>query len=212
MAASAVLVALPAPADDWQLVHEGDNLRVERRDYEGSELDEIRGVTRIRASLNALMALLRDARFNREWVYRSGGAKILRADIYSQAYVYGIVDAPWPMQDRDTVVRFDYRQDPVTGEILVTITNFPDFIPENADLIRVPRFGGYWKLTPAADGWVEVTYQVYGDPGGWIPTWMANRAAQISVQYTLQNMPVAVKHYASASSAFVREPHPPGDG
>jgi hypothetical protein len=47
---------------------------------------------------------------------------------YAQAYVYGVVDAPLPMSDRDTVVRFDYAQDPQTKDITVTITNFPDFI------------------------------------------------------------------------------------
>jgi hypothetical protein len=32
-------------------------LRVERRDYQGSELDQIKGVVRIEALLNAVMAL-----------------------------------------------------------------------------------------------------------------------------------------------------------
>jgi hypothetical protein len=151
------------------------------------------------------MALLKDASFNRDWVYRSGGASILQDSGYAQAYVYGVVDAPSPMSDRDTVVRFDYHQDQETKEITVAITNFPEFIPEKADLVRVPRIGGYWRLKPEQDGWVEVTYQVYGDPGGWIPVWLANRAAVISVRETLRNMVSAVSRYDSARSEFVDE-------
>ncbi len=172
---------------------------------QGSELDEIQGVIRVKATLNALMALLKDASFNRDWVYRSGGASILQDSGYAQAYVYGVVDAPSPMSDRDTVVRFDYHQDQETKEITVAITNFPEFIPEKADLVRVPRIGGYWRLKPEQDGWVEVTYQVYGDPGGWIPVWLANRAAVISVRETLRNMVSAVSRYESARSEFVDE-------
>lgn len=163
-------------------------------------------MTRVKASLNALMALLKDAPFNRHWVYRSGGARILQESGYSQAFVYGIVDSPWPMLDRDTVVRFDYEQQAKTKAITIAITNFPEFIPLEDGLVRVPKFGGYWKLQPEEGGWVGVTYQVYGDPGGWIPAWVANKAALRSVIKTLQNMQWAVSRYENATSAFVAEP------
>ena len=191
-------------AESWETVFEEGGLLVERRAYSGSALQEIRGVIRLEASLNAVMALLKDAEFNRQWVYRSGGARILEEEGFARAYVYGIVDAPWPMQDRDTVVRFDYRQED-SGEITITITNFPDFLPQAQEYVRVPDFGGYWRLRPQQHGWVEVTYQVYGDPGGWIPVWVANYAAVTSVTRTLQAIDSAVKHYTNAHSEFVRE-------
>jgi len=199
------LATARAQAGAWEPIYSAQDLSVQRRDYAGSELDEIKGVVRVKASLNAVMALLKDAGFNRNWVYRSGGARILRDSGYPQAYVYGIVDAPLPMSDRDTVVRFDYQQDPVTREITITITNFPDFIPPEANLVRVPQFGGYWHLRPERGGWVEVTYQVYGDPGGWIPVWVANRAALVSVKETLRNMISVVDRYEGAYSEFVKE-------
>jgi len=191
-------------ANSWETVFDDDGLSVERRAYSGSALQEIRGVIRLETSLNAVMALLKDAEFNHEWVYRSGGARILEEEGFARAYVYGIVDAPWPMQDRDTVVRFDYRQEE-SGDITITITNFPDFLPQADEYVRVPDFGGYWRLRPQRDGWVEVTYQVYGDPGGWIPVWVANYAAVTSVTRTLQAMDSAVKHYTHARSEFVRD-------
>ena len=200
-----LLLAAPLFAADWEPLVNREPLAVMRRDYQGSALDEIRGITRLKASLNAVMALLKDAAFNHHWVYRSGGARVLAEKGYAQAYVYGVVDAPWPMSDRDTVVRFDYQQDPVTREIQIDITNFPDFIPPEQGLVRVPDFGGFWNLRPLPDGWVEVTYQVYGDPGGFIPVWAANRAAVASVTRTLQNMKSAVLHYQATRSDFVME-------
>jgi len=179
---------------------------VERRPYSGSALDEIRGVIHLRANLGAVMALLKDAPFNRQWVYHSGGATVLREEGYARAWVYGIVDAPWPMQDRDTVVRFDYSQQADSGDILIRITNCPDFLPPQPGYVRVPDFGGFWALRPLADGMVEVTYQVYGDPGGWIPVWLANFAAVTSVTRTLQNMRHAVQRYRDAHPDYVREP------
>jgi hypothetical protein len=198
-------VAKVAMANDWQLVYKADNLSVSKRDYAGSALDEIKGVVRVKASLNAVMALLKDAPFNQHWVFRSGGARILEESGYAQAYVYGVVDAPLPMSDRDTVVRFDYSQHPQTKDITVTITNFPDFIAPVAAHVRVPAMGGYWGLKPEPGGWVEVTYQIHGDPGGWIPAWLANQAALLSVRHTLENLSAVVPRYANVRSEFVAE-------
>lgn len=166
---------------------------------------ELRGRTRLQATLNAVMALLKDADYNHHWVYRSGGARVLQASGYAQAYVYGVVDAPWPMQDRDTVVRFDYAQDPATRVIRIDITNVPDFHPLQPGLVRVPDFGGFWQLAPAPPDHVDVTYQVRGNPGGWVPVWLANYAAQVSVIKTLQQMPAAVRRYADARASEVLE-------
>ena len=160
------LILLPglavAEGAAWEPVHVETSLQVHRRPYAGSELLEIRGVLRVQATLNARMGLLRDADFNRHWVYRSGGARILRENGYRQAWVYGVVDAPWPMRDRDTVVRFDYRQHPDSRVIHIAISNFPDFTERVDGYVRVPDFGGFWELRPQPAGWVQVTYQVYG--------------------------------------------------
>ncbi|NQX89845.1 MAG: hypothetical protein HRT77_14405 [Halioglobus sp.] len=200
-----LLLHISALAEDWELVFAVDEVRVERRNYRGSALDEIRGRVVLQASLNAVMALLKDDDFNDQWVYRSGGARVLQDFGYSQAYVYGIVDAPFPMTDRDTVVRFDYRQDAETQEITIDITNFPDFIPAVEGYTRVPDFGGFWKLRPLDDDRVEVIYQVYGNPGGWIPVWLANRAAQVSVQHTLLKMQDVVGRFEGVQSEYVNE-------
>lgn len=202
------LLLASGQGQSWELVLQQDNLAVHKRDYAGSPLQEIRGITRVEASLNAVMALLKDAEFNRHWVYRSGGARILREVGYARAYVYGVVDAPWPMRDRDTVVRFDYKQDPITANITITIKNFPEFIPVDERYVRVPDFGGFWMLRPQMDGSVEVIYQVYGNPGGWVPVWLANVAAVTSVTRTLENMGGAVENYKGALSPNVREPSP----
>ena len=200
-----LLASTNSQSADWEPVYEADDVRIERRDYVGSELNEIKGVIRVKASLNAVMALLKDAEFNDRWVYRSGGARILQESGYTQAYVYGVVDAPFPMSDRDTVVRFDYKQDPETRDVRIDIRNFPDFVAQKKQFVRVPEMGGHWKLKPEADGWIEVTYQIFGDPGGWIPVWLANRAAEVSVKNTLLNMISVIGHFEGANSEYVIE-------
>lgn len=189
----------------WERVYNGNGVRVSERPYPGSPLRELRGERRLSASLGEVMALLRDADYNASWVYRSGGARIIAAEGNERAWVYGIVDSPWPMRDRDTVVRFDYRQDPATAVITIDITNLPDYLPPDPQRVRVPDFGGFWRLAPRPGGEVAVTYQVRGDPGGYVPIWLANQAARLSVRRTLENMPAAVARYRGRGDPLVRE-------
>ncbi|MFO6080183.1 START domain-containing protein, partial [Pseudomonas aeruginosa] len=46
--------------------------------------------------------------------------------------------------------------------------------PEEKGQIRVPKLVGEWKLQPKGQGVTEVTYQVETEPGGSIPSWLAN--------------------------------------
>ena len=202
----ACLFIHPATASSWQQVVDKDNLTIYQRPYRQSPLYEIKGVTRVKSSLNALVALFRDADFNQQWVYRSGGAKILSQANQQQAYVYGVVNAPWPMQNRDAIIRFDFSQNQSDKVITITLNNFPNYIAKKHDLVRVPDFGGYWQLKPLSDGWVEITYQVHGDPGGWVPAWLANKAAQRTVGKTLENIQWAARQYAHEKLTFVLEP------
>jgi len=87
----------------------------------------------------------------------------------------------------------------------ITITNTPDRMPPAEGLVRVPDFGGFWNLQPAGTGAVKVTYRVHGDPGGWVPIWIANYAAARSVIRTLENLPAAAERYRDARSDHVRE-------
>lgn len=208
VAACLLLLCLGMPptyGDGWDTVAEEDGVLVLQRPYGSSPLMELRGEVRLQASLNAVMALLRDADYNRSWVYRSGGATILQASGYSPVYVHGVVDAPWPIQDRDSVVRFDYAQDAGTLAITIDIANTNAFLPPRPGLVRVPDIGGFWQLIPLPGGYVDVIYQVHGDPGGWVPPWLANYAATLSVLNTLRNMPGAVVRYRGATSGHVAE-------
>ena len=203
---AAALLLCVVDASAWELSHDSDGIRISERPYPGSPLREFRGERRLVASLGEVMALLRDADYNASWVYRSGGARVIASAGPHQAYVYGIVDAPWPMDDRDTVVRFDYRQDPDTFVITIDITNMPDYLPEQPGRVRVPDFGGFWRLAPLPRGEVAITYQVRGAPGGFVPIWLANQAARLSVRRTLQNMPAAVARYRGHGDPLAREP------
>lgn len=50
----------------------------------------------------------------------------------------------------------------------------PDYLPAVEGYVRVTRVDGFWQFTPLDDK-TEVTYQVHMDPGGSVPSWLANK-------------------------------------
>ena len=48
-------------------------------------------------------------------------------------------------------------------------------IPEEKGFVRVAQVEGYWKFVPKGDNLTEVTYQVHTEPGGSVPSWLANK-------------------------------------
>ena len=49
-----------------------------------------------------------------------------------------------------------------------------DYLPEEEGYVRVAKVEGLWKLTPKGPGQTEITYQVQTEPGGSVPSWLAN--------------------------------------
>mgnify|MGYP002718257558 CR=1 FL=1 len=50
----------------------------------------------------------------------------------------------------------------------------PQYLPKEDGYTRVASLKGFWKFVPQGDGKVEVTYQVHTEPGGSVPSWLAN--------------------------------------
>lgn len=201
------LIAEPAAGDKWELSLNHPDVKVYTRPVQGSSFVELRGITLIRTSISAVVALLNDVEFNPRWVPRSGGVTILKQVSPKEAYVRGIILAPWPFYDRDTVVHFLLKQDPDTLVVTIEMTSMADYYPLQKGYVRVSRMSGFWKITPMADSMVEVIYQIHADPGGVLPAWLVNRFAVRHLFKTLINMRQAVKkeEYRSVTLPYVTE-------
>jgi hypothetical protein len=95
-------------------VYRSEQLHVDRRAHTGWLLQEMRGVVRVRASLNAIMALLRMLTSTTSGCIAAAAQGIAGGGLCAR--MYGVVDAPWPMQAGDTIVRFDYGKIPTPGD------------------------------------------------------------------------------------------------
>lgn len=160
----------------WQPVRSDKGITVVRRSVEGTKLHEFQGTGIIEAPISTVMAVLNDADHRREWMKESKEQRTLEQVNPRTVILYNRIGAPWPVSDRDSVLRavtaFDTRNRMV--RIDITSTTHPSAPPVKG-AVRMPFMVAHWYLWPAEGGrWTRAEYQVHADPGGSLPDWIIN--------------------------------------
>ena len=160
-------------AEEWSLDKQKDGIDVYTRPVEGSGIKEFRGVAEVDSSVDAIVGLLRDSDRFKTWFPNTPESRLLARDD-NVAYQYSVMGTPWPMADRDNVLRSVIARDEITGVVDITVTAAPDYHPTQKGLIRVQKANGTWKLEPMGPEKTHVTFTMHLEPGGGIPQWMIN--------------------------------------
>lgn len=202
-----LLMSLPAFAQEWTLKKNEDGIKVYTRLPEGSKLEEVRATVRVKASLSAFAALLKDVDGYIEWAYNCVESKIVKAVCDTAQCYYTHTDLPWPASDRDLIFRSSLKQDSATLIIKTNSVCVPDMLKQNDGIVRIRTGRTSWTLTPLSGGFVDVDYFASIDPGGSVPTWLVNSTIDMGPFNTLQKVRELLEggKYKNATFWFVKE-------
>ena len=195
------------PADTWQLKKFESGISIYTRNAENSKFKELKSVATYKSSLSGIIALIDDFESYPQWVYKCGISKTIKKNSEKDLIHYQTVTAPWPVDNRDFVVRVELHQDPVTKIVTQTATCIPDYLPRVEGHVRITEFRAQWTLIPLKNGYVEADYQLLVDPGGNIPAWLVNLAVVDGPFETAVNMRswLLKDKYQKDSLTFIKE-------
>src|SRR5262245_24248241 len=94
-----------AHASPWKLEKDRNGIQVYTRAVPGSALKEFRAVTRINAPLPVALALIEDVNAMCSWLADCKQARTLKTVSASERYNYVVISAPFPVSNRDMVIR-----------------------------------------------------------------------------------------------------------
>ncbi len=152
------------------------------------------GIAVIDAPQHSVLHLLYDIDAATEWVWKTREMRILQELSENEGrIVYQLVSAPWPLSDREIITQSQGYKDPKTGEVFIKMTAKPDFLPENDNYVRVRQLEGAWNIMSLPDDQCRVVFRLHLEPGGEIPSWLANIAVIDTPYNTLANMREMVK-------------------
>lgn len=184
-----LLCQLASASANWELVREAkqrDDVKTWERPVPGNSLNAFKGIIEVPHSMLTVLAVLGDIENFPEWVYQCDGAHLLPEFGHDVAYVH--IAGIWPVSARDIVTRTTLSQDPKTLTITMHSVAEPNLLPKQKGTVRLPALDNSFILEPMADGWTRVTFETFVDPGGFIPSWLANIVATRAPRDTLEGM------------------------
>jgi hypothetical protein len=214
MACVALWGAAPALAKGgWKRVLQADGVTVSAREVPGEPQLEFRGVAVLAVDLFPLLAVIDDTANHCIWQANCKVSRVVKANGEFERWIYHRVGAPWPVSDRDVVIRGTVQID---AERRAVWSHFRDVtlpsLPPVKGVVRLPKLVGFYKLEWLADDRTRVTYQVSSRTGGLLPTWLANRAARGLPHGTLVGLRKRAKAMAGKYEAFHRRFNPAKGG
>ncbi|MEO1270580.1 MAG: START domain-containing protein [Myxococcota bacterium] len=195
----------------WTRIRHEKGIEVFRKEIKGQEMPMFRGRAVVAADLYTVLAVLSDFDRHTEWMHGCYDAKLLKEFDDFNRLSYNRADAPWPVADRDVVLRSKVVVDRDKKRITIHFKGVKSpLMPEVEDVVRMKRLKGYYQLTALGPNRTRVQYQVNSDPGGSLPTWLAAKASEEIPLNTLHGLRKRLKAVVGGSQydAFIRRWNP----
>jgi hypothetical protein len=209
----AAAIGIPAGAvpdsSDWKLTKSEGGIQAYLRDYPGGDMKEFRGSMIVRGvRLSSMVAAFDDTPSYTRWMHNCIESRLLKKMNERERITYTITSAPWPAEDRDTVVYSLISQDPKTLAVTIAITGRPEYIPKRKRIVRLPMMKALWTFMPLDSGDVMITYQTVNRAGGGVPQFLLNLSAIDMPFYTMEKFKkvIAEPKYTAAVYGFIEEP------
>lgn len=151
--------------------------------------------THINVPIEQAVALVLDVEHSSGWAPYVAKAEVLsRDDKKGEFTLYMVLDFPFPLKDRDLVVKGRVSKD-AQGVIRIQNNAIAEGKAINPDYVRLKRYQGHWTFERLDATRVKVTTSGFADPEGSIPSKVANLFVEQQPYQMLQKMKAALaKH------------------
>lgn len=170
----------------WVLSSDDDGIHVYTRRSAHSGVKEVKIQFKVRASMEVFRQYLDYVPGYTHWVYKCTESRRLRTVNDSEFYYYVRTDFPFPVSDRDLIVRARNWFDASTGIAHAHSIATPRELAAKDDCVRIAVFESTWVIKPLNSEELFVTYEVKTNPGGNIPDWVTNMGVTVGPSRTMQ--------------------------
>jgi hypothetical protein len=163
-------------ADDggaWTVIDRTRGLTISRRVQSNCSLPSFRGQGKIQGNVLQVLAVMLDLNAVERWAHGVTSSRSLKRIDARTHLVYLQSDLPWPVRDRDMIVRSVVEVVKPAEEFRVRLHCEPTAQPERDGFIRVQTCDSTLHLRKVDAGTTEVDYVMTLDPAGHLPRWSA---------------------------------------
>nr|WP_130804896.1 START domain-containing protein [Acinetobacter ihumii] len=181
-------MAQAAPANEAKLSLQKNNIKVWTYQTDNNPVIQYKAETSFDVPLEQAVGLILNVEHASKWVpYVSETRVLSRDDKKGEFLLYMVLDFPFPLKDRDLVVKGKMSK-ASNGVISIKNNAISGGYPLKKDRIRLIQYEGDWTFQKIANNKVKVTTSGYADPGGSIPLSFVNMFVQQQPYQMLMKM------------------------
>lgn len=176
---AAVLLPVQIFAEpSWIKIKDKNGITLFKRTFPGSPISEFKGETIVNARIEVIEMVLRDIPAYAEFMYNCREGRLIKAFSRDDMIILNVTDMPWPLTDRDVVVRSIVSRDFNRGLFSVVLQGLPEpessqYCPLRKDRVRMYDLKGIFILEIIDREHTRMSYIVHADPVG-IPSGLTN--------------------------------------
>lgn len=184
-----VLFCIPKEENEWKKRKEKSGIVVYTRTKQDSSIDEFKAIATFQnITLVEVLDVILDVDSYPEWIPDCKHAEILFKEEKHYDIHYFTIKAPWPVKNRDAIYEMTTTLSNNQKYARVVLKPRGDYIREKRNFVRLYKGSGFWELKAKETNTVVVKYQFMANPGGKIPTWLANSSVVSNPFKTLINL------------------------
>lgn len=188
----------------WTVERRERGITVSRRERAGDAMAAFRGEGRVKSHVLQVLAVILDVHEVERWAYGITDAHLVRRVDDRTELVYLYSDTPWPVRDRDMVVRRRVHIVEPGTEFGVSIRCEPGAAPAREGVIRVQDCDSSFRIRKLDAETTEVIYEMSLDPEGALPHWASAWVARTAPVMTLLALERRATRNAGRYAAFVQ--------
>lgn len=162
----------PYAQTDCKLKKDQDSIKVYTCHTDTSRFKSIVAEFTINTTLEELTRVVMDIAGYARWQFNTVEAKVIKKISKSEQLYRTVIEAPWPVTDRDMVVRIQTKYE--NSNLVITTESETGILPRNKAFVRVPTSRGKWIVTMKSKNRLQVKFTMQIDPGGSVPAWLVN--------------------------------------
>lgn len=174
---------------EWRLVRDLNDIQVYMKHRDESRIKSFKAKTSMKApDPYSLAAVIEDFENAPEWMHMMSEVTELNRHADNLRDVRLQTRLPWPVNDRDAVVKAVVNQDPQTYDIEIQMIQNDNLLPEYPGYIRMPEIQGVIRAKMLSNQRMAFEMEFLMDPGGYIPPWLSNVILKDISYHTLRKL------------------------
>jgi hypothetical protein len=158
----------------WHLAKDKDGIQVYTAPVGNSGRKYIKVNSGLTGSLQGVKEVFQDIGRQKTWVYGTRKSFLVKKVDDEHLLYYNETNLPWPVSNRDVVIRMKLVDGPDHHSMVITQTAEPNAVPVNKGIVRISHLSGYWQFREESTGKLHAEYFLDVDPAGSLPNWVVN--------------------------------------